>query len=87
MFTFELKQTVIRDMSQEEYDKHVGALATKRMEKTKKINEQNMKYWSEIISNTYNFDRGESFLQISIKERTIIIFPFFLALHENVRAL
>lgn len=74
-------------MSQEEYDKHVGALATKRMEKTKKINEQNMKYWSEIISNTYNFDRGEAFLKISIKERTIIIFPFFLALHENARAL
>lgn len=51
--------TVIKDMSQEEYDKHVSALAAKRLEKSKKINEQNMKYWSEILSNTYNFDRDE----------------------------
>lgn len=76
-------ETVIRNMSQEEYDKHVGALATKRMEKTKKINEQNMKYWSEIISNTYNFDRDEievACLKTIKKDDLIMFFKDFVAI-------
>jgi insulysin len=53
-------------MSEEEYDKHVNALVTKRMDKPKKINGQNMKYWSEILSNTYNFDRGRKCYLIQV---------------------
>nr|ADI24339.1 insulin degrading enzyme [Aplysia californica] len=48
---------VIRDMPEEEFGKHVSALATKRLEKPKKLVQQNNKYWTEIISSFYNFDR------------------------------
>ena len=51
-------QDVIRDMSDEEFGKHVSALCTKRLEKPKKLVQQNNKYWTEIISSYYNFDRG-----------------------------
>ena len=46
-------------MDDAEFEKHVAALVTKRQEKPKKISGQNAKYWSEIISNLYNFDRGK----------------------------
>ena len=45
-------------MSDEAFQKHLKALMTKRMEKPKKISGQNSRYWSEILSQQYNFDRG-----------------------------
>jgi len=48
---------IINDMSEEEFSKHVNALATKRLERPKRLAQQNSKYWSEIISSFYNFDR------------------------------
>ena len=45
-------------MSAETFLKHVEALATKRLEKPKKLSSQNNEYWSEIESQQYNFDRG-----------------------------
>ncbi|GFS16143.1 insulin-degrading enzyme-like [Elysia marginata] len=48
---------VILDMPEEEFSKHVSALCTKRLEKPKKLVQQNNKYWTEIISSYYNFDR------------------------------
>ena len=45
-------------MSDESFQKHIDALAAKRLEKPKKLSSQNAKYWSEIISQHYNFDRG-----------------------------
>ena len=47
----------IKDMSDEAFQKHLKALMTKRMEKPKKISGQNSRYWSEILSQQYNFDR------------------------------
>ena len=47
-------------MSDEVFAKHVKALATKRMEKPKKMSAQNARFWSEIISQHYNFDRGKT---------------------------
>ena len=41
------------------FDKHVEALSTKRLELPKKLSAQNAKYWGEIVSQQYNFDRGE----------------------------
>lgn len=49
--------TFLQDLCDEDFIKHVNALVTKKLEKTKNINEQNDKYWSEIDSNTYNFNR------------------------------
>ncbi|RUS68869.1 hypothetical protein EGW08_023370 [Elysia chlorotica] len=62
---------VIRDMSDEEFSKHVSALCTKRLEKPKDLVQQNYKYWTEIISNYYNFDRDSievAFLKTITKE-------------------
>lgn len=48
---------VLKNLSDEEFEKHVAALATKRLEKPKRLAVQNAKFWSEIISQQYNFDR------------------------------
>jgi len=45
-------------MTDEEFQKHVSALATKRLEKPKKMSTQFGQYWGEIVSQQYNFDRG-----------------------------
>ncbi|XP_070209984.1 insulin-degrading enzyme-like [Littorina saxatilis] len=47
----------LQDMSEEDFQKHVSAMATKRMEKAKRLVVQNAKYWSEILCQQYNFDR------------------------------
>ncbi|KAK0053563.1 insulin-degrading enzyme-like isoform X1 [Biomphalaria pfeifferi] len=52
-------EAMLENMSEVEFNKHVMALSTKRLEKPKKLLQQNMKYWSEIISNYYNFDRDQ----------------------------
>ena len=44
-------------MSEEVFNKHVAALAAKRLELPKKLTSQNMKFWSEIVCQQYNFDR------------------------------
>lgn len=50
-------EEVLKSLSDEEFEKHVAALATKRLEKPKRLAVQNAKFWSEIISQQYNFDR------------------------------
>lgn len=47
-------------MSDEEYKKHIEALAVKRMDKPKKLSSECMTHWREILSRQYNFDRGEN---------------------------
>jgi len=44
-------------MSEESFKEHVEALATKRLEKPKKLSSRNARFWSEILSQHYNFDR------------------------------
>ncbi|CAD5115557.1 DgyrCDS4521 [Dimorphilus gyrociliatus] len=41
------------------FERHVQALATKRLESPKKLSAQNSKYWEEITSKHYNFRRDE----------------------------
>jgi insulysin len=45
-------------MEDEEFNKHIEALAVKRLEKPKKLKSEAIKHWSEISSRQYNFDRG-----------------------------
>ncbi|VDO93362.1 unnamed protein product [Soboliphyme baturini] len=49
----------IKNMSEEEFQKHKSALETKRLEKPKKLSALAKKYWSEISSEQYNFDRDK----------------------------
>ena len=51
--------TMLVQMEQEEYKQHVEALASKRLEKPKKLSVRNGRYWSEILSQHYNFNRDE----------------------------
>ncbi|KAI0220840.1 Insulin-degrading enzyme [Lamellibrachia satsuma] len=57
-FLLQMK-TEIGNMLDEDFTKHVEALATHRLERPKKLSAQNARYWSEIISQQYNFDRDE----------------------------
>merc|ERR1712037_299718 len=45
------------ELEEEEFKKQVEALATKRLERPKKLSVRNGRYWSEILSQHYNFDR------------------------------
>ena len=47
-------------MDNDTFKKHVEALATKRLEKPKKLSSQNAMYWGEIESQQYNFNRGDN---------------------------
>lgn len=49
--------TYVKDMTEESFQKHVMALAAKRLEKPKKISGQQSRYWGEIVSQQFNFDR------------------------------
>ena len=46
-------------MDENEFNQHVEALATKRLEKPKKLSVRIGRYWSEILSQHYNFDRDQ----------------------------
>jgi insulysin len=50
---------MIQEMSSEAFEKHVAALAVRRLETPKKLSVQNAKYWSEITNQLYNFNRGK----------------------------
>jgi insulysin len=45
-------------MSEEEFHKHMQALAVKRLDKPKRLVDECNKHWKEIVSHQYNFDRG-----------------------------
>ena len=49
----------LASMEDEEFRQHVEALASKRLEKPKKLSVRNGRYWSEILSQHYNFNRDE----------------------------
>lgn len=49
----------VEEMSDEAFQKHIQALAIRRLDKPKKLSAECAKYWGEIITQQYNFDRGE----------------------------
>ena len=51
-------QKNLDEMDTETFEKNKEALATKRLEKPKKLRTQHNKYLGEISNQTYNFDRG-----------------------------
>lgn len=51
-------EKVIEDMTEEAFQKHIQALAIRRLDKPKKLSAECAKYWGEIISQQYNYDRG-----------------------------
>lgn len=55
----------LEEMSDEAFQKHIQALAIRRLDKPKKLSAECAKHWGEIISQQYNFDRGEAPLERS----------------------
>lgn len=65
---------ILNEMSEAEFQKHIAALSMKRLEKPKKMSAQGSRYWSEIVSEQYNFDRDNvevAFLKGVTKEDLI----------------
>ncbi|KAM4730097.1 insulin-degrading enzyme isoform 1-T1 [Anableps anableps] len=50
-------EKAMEEMSEEAFQKHIQALAIRRLDKPKKLSAECAKYWGEIISQQYNFDR------------------------------
>ena len=46
-------------MPEEEFETHKTALATKKLEKPKQLKKLTSRYWHEISTRLYNFDRVE----------------------------
>ncbi|CAG8732250.1 1933_t:CDS:2, partial [Acaulospora morrowiae] len=51
--------TIIEEMSEEEYQKQVQSLITKKLEKPKNLTQEARRYWGHIDSGYYNFDQVE----------------------------
>ncbi|CAG8435673.1 5819_t:CDS:10 [Scutellospora calospora] len=52
-------QTIIEDMSEEEYKKQIASLISKKLEKPKNLGEESYKYWYHICSGYYEFNKVE----------------------------
>ncbi|XP_062256437.1 insulin-degrading enzyme isoform X2 [Platichthys flesus] len=50
-------EKAVEEMNDEAFQKHIQALAIRRLDKPKKLSAECAKYWGEIISQQYNFDR------------------------------
>merc|ERR1711990_296416 len=51
--------SILANMKDSEFQQHVSALATLRLEKPKTLWERYERFWSEIIQETYQFDKDE----------------------------
>uniref|UniRef100_A0A8C3CB21 Insulin degrading enzyme n=1 Tax=Cairina moschata TaxID=8855 RepID=A0A8C3CB21_CAIMO len=73
----------IEDMSEEAFQKHIQALAIRRLDKPKKLSAECAKYWGEIISQQYNFDRDNievAYLKTLTKDDIIQFYKVLLAI-------
>ena len=52
-------EEALEQMGDPEFNSHIEALATKRLEKPKQLVARNSRYWSEIQGQQYNFNRDE----------------------------
>ncbi|XP_056616513.1 insulin-degrading enzyme isoform X2 [Triplophysa dalaica] len=73
----------LEEMGDEAYEKHIQALAIRRLDKPKKLAAECAKYWGEIISQQYNFDRDNTevaFLKTLTKELIMQFYRDLLAI-------
>ena len=49
----------IDDMSEEDFEKHKGAVISKRQEKLKNLNQENNRFWNHVFSEAYDFLQGK----------------------------
>ncbi|KAG8271131.1 hypothetical protein J6590_069507 [Homalodisca vitripennis] len=64
----------LKGMTEEEFDRHKEALAAQRLEKPKRLSSLSARFWAEITSQQYNFDRAHievDYLRTLTKEDVI----------------
>lgn len=59
-FLEKFKQT-LNDMSDEDFEKHKGAVTSKRLEKLKNLGEEGNRFWNHMFSDAYDFLQGKCF--------------------------
>ena len=62
-------QSSFNGMNEDTFSSYKKALETRRLEKPKNMSEECRKYWTEIVSGMYHFNRGER-----ERERTIYMY-------------
>ncbi|KAG9344403.1 hypothetical protein JZ751_011073 [Albula glossodonta] len=78
----------VEEMSEEAFQKHVQALAIRRLDKPKKLAAECAKYWGEIISQQYNFDRDNievAYLKTLTKDNIMQFYRDLLAVDAPKR--
>ena len=74
-------------MKEEEFEKYKDSLAIQRLEKPKKLSAEALKYWSEITSQQYNFDRGKLCVDFTSDEgkRDFYIYIYLMHVHRKIQ--
>ncbi|XP_061601535.1 insulin-degrading enzyme isoform X2 [Cololabis saira] len=70
-------EKLLEEMSDEAFQKHIQALAIRRLDKPKKLSAECAKHWGEIISQQYNFDRDNievSHLKTLTKDNVLLFY-------------
>ncbi|KAG7462728.1 hypothetical protein MATL_G00187840 [Megalops atlanticus] len=83
-----MMEKCVEEMSDEAFQKHVQALAIRRLDKPKKLAAECAKYWGEIISQQYNFDRDNievAYLKTLTKENIMQFYRDLLAVDAPKR--
>lgn len=82
-FLYSMKN-YLTEISDEEFERHKEALAAIRLEKPKKLYSQTSKYWNEITSQQYNFDRDNIEVAVlrTLQKQDIIDFFQELFAHD-----
>ncbi|XDV49923.1 hypothetical protein PO909_019079 [Leuciscus waleckii] len=73
----------VEEMGEEAFQKHIQALTIRRLDKPKKLAAECAKYWGEIISQQYNFDRDNievAYLKTLTKENIMQFYRDLLAI-------
>uniref|UniRef100_A0A4W4EGY2 Insulin-degrading enzyme n=1 Tax=Electrophorus electricus TaxID=8005 RepID=A0A4W4EGY2_ELEEL len=81
-------EKTVQDMVEEAFQKHIQALAIRRLDKPKKLAAECAKYWGEIISQQYNFDRDNievAYLKTLTKDNIMQFFRDGLAIDAPKR--
>ncbi|RIA87179.1 Metalloenzyme, LuxS/M16 peptidase-like protein [Glomus cerebriforme] len=53
-------QTIIENMSEQEYQKQIQSLIVKKLEKPKNLTQESFRYWGDIISGYYDFEQVDT---------------------------
>ncbi|XP_069812626.1 insulin-degrading enzyme isoform X2 [Dendropsophus ebraccatus] len=78
----------LEEMTDEAFQKHIQALALRRLDKPKKLSAECAKYWGEIISQQYHFDRDNvevAYLKTLVKDDIIKFYKDLLSVEAPRR--